>query len=405
MQSINRAQCIVYIGEFDLRNENVQAHLVKNNAKIFNQLGYKVAFIGMNRLATSFKEISTLPEMDLGINSYFELPNTLNFFGLFKYPSVVIKVFKHLEVLQHYNEVKYVISYQSPTYAPLIRKLGQFCLRNNIPYIVNSADIPIFDSQMYVRKLVMNFNWHLLHKYNNKYAVGVIAVSKFIDNFYKKKGRPSIIVPPLFDEVESNDFILDECVTFVYAGTPFIESNSEVNPDGMKDRLDKVIDLLLHLAEKNIDFRCVIVGITKEKYSRNVPRHADILKDNSHFIFKGRLQHSDTLIEVKNADYMINYRDVNRMTEAGLSTKVVESVSLGTPVVMNPIGDTFNYLIEGLSGYKLTGDFKTDFNLLVKLCENNVTQRIDSKRHCANSKVFSLDRYKEAFLSFFNQIH
>ena len=31
-------KAVVYIGEFDLRNENVQAHLVKNNGKLLKQL-------------------------------------------------------------------------------------------------------------------------------------------------------------------------------------------------------------------------------------------------------------------------------------------------------------------------------------------------------------------------------
>ena len=31
-------KCIVYIGDFDIRNENVQSHLVRNNGKIFNEL-------------------------------------------------------------------------------------------------------------------------------------------------------------------------------------------------------------------------------------------------------------------------------------------------------------------------------------------------------------------------------
>jgi hypothetical protein len=37
-------KAVVYIGEFDLRNENVQAHLVKNNGKLLKQLGYEVFF-------------------------------------------------------------------------------------------------------------------------------------------------------------------------------------------------------------------------------------------------------------------------------------------------------------------------------------------------------------------------
>ena len=404
MQFNKIKKCIVYIGDYDLRNENVQSHLVKNNAKIFNKLGYKVVFVGVNRFVRTFQEINSLPPLELGDNCFLELPNTLNIQGLFKYRLVFHTVFEYLTVLERKDGINYVITYQSPTYAPFIKKLGIFCKKKSIPYIVNSADIPIFDSQTFFKRIVMKYNWHLLHKYNYKYASGVIAVSSYIDNFYKKEGRPSIIVPPLFDESLSMDFELGNCVTFVYAGTPFIDSNTAVNPTGMKDRLDKIIDLLLNLAEVESNFRCVIIGITKEKYCINVPRHSDALKDNNQIIFKGRLPHSETLNVVKNADYMINYRDANPMTEAGLSTKVVESVSLGTPVVMNSIGDTFNYLKDGLTGYKLTGRQSADVTLLRRLCDKNEAMRQNSKKACANNKTFSLEKYSDTLDSFFRNI-
>lgn len=403
MHSISTQQVIVYIGEFDLRHENVQAHLVKNNAKIFNKLGYKVVFIGVNRLTKTFSEIAKLNKIDMGLNSYLELPNTLNLSGIFNFLSIVRKVIDYCKDLKQKNTIKYVISYQSPTYAPLIKKIGLFCYNNGIPYIVNSADIPVFDSQPIFKRYIMKYNWHLLHKYSYKYANGVIAVSRYIDSFYAHQGRPSIIVPPLFDEQIDFDFSLNETVTFVYAGTPFIDSITKVNTAGMKDRLDKVVDMFLQLAETEVKFRFVIIGITKEKYNLNVPRHLEALRSDDHIVFRGRLPHADTLREVKNADYMINYRDKNPMTEAGMSTKVVESVSLGTPVIMNSIGDTFNYLKEGISGYQLTGDMNTDVGLLKRLCIQNEYHRLNSKMCCANSKTFLLETFTDTFVSFFNK--
>jgi hypothetical protein len=40
----------------------------------------------------------------------------------------------------------------------------------------------------------MNINWNYMHRINKKYADGVISVSRYIDNFYKKDGRPSVII-------------------------------------------------------------------------------------------------------------------------------------------------------------------------------------------------------------------
>ena len=77
-------KAVVYIGEFDLRNENVQAHLVKNNGKLLKQLGYEVFFIGTNRNCSEFSEVEKLEELPAYKNHFLELPHTLTMSGLMK---------------------------------------------------------------------------------------------------------------------------------------------------------------------------------------------------------------------------------------------------------------------------------------------------------------------------------
>jgi glycosyltransferase involved in cell wall biosynthesis len=394
-------KCVVYLGDFDLRNENVQAHLVKNNAKIFNNLDFAVAYIGVNRDICSFSEIDKLPAFELGVNMYLELPNTLNLSGLLKYGRLSEKIFTYLQALIKEYNIQYVISYQSPTYALILKKIARWCINNNVVYIVNCADIPIFDSQPFIKRIVMSLNWRILHKINYHYANALISVSHYIENFYYKEGRRSIVIPPLFD-----DFI-DICIehsnelpTFLYAGIPFITLDREVNVSGMKDRLDKVIDIFRELSSKGINYRFNIIGLTKETYSTCVPRHKAFLEKNTDIVFWGRCSHSDTLKQVKKSDFMINYRDKNKMTEAGLSTKVVESVSLGTPVVMNSIGDTFKYLDKGISGFELLGDMDEDVRVMTQLCNTDANYRLLLKKKCYSLQVFSINKYQKSMYDF-----
>ena len=51
---------IIYIGDFDLSNKNVQSHLVVSNCLIFQQLGYHVFLIGVNRNKTSWDNVEKL---------------------------------------------------------------------------------------------------------------------------------------------------------------------------------------------------------------------------------------------------------------------------------------------------------------------------------------------------------
>lgn len=328
---MEKQKCIVYIGDFDLRNENVQAHLVKNNAKILNRLGYIVAFVGVNR-ETPSEKIAVMPKIDsLGENNYYlELENTLSFRGLFKFKTVVSRILGFMDTISNSYKIDYVISYQSPTFAPVLSKVINWSRKKGAKYLVNCADITIFTSQPLFRRLVMTWNWNYLHRVNRQYSDGIIAVSRFIEDFYCREGVPSVIIPPLFDNYTDEHFNLAPVTTFVYAGMPFVLKKN-VKTTGMKDRLDRIIDLCLQLSGEGIKYKLEVIGIDKELYTACIPRHKKNLEDNQDIVFRGRFSHQDTLDAIKNADFMINYRDVNIMNQAGLSTKLVESVSLGLP--------------------------------------------------------------------------
>ena len=392
MEKTKKQKCVIYIGDFDLRNQNVQAHLVKNNAKIFNRLGYKIAFIGENR-ESSKEKIATLPKQDVGEgNLFLELENTLTLKGLLKYRKTAKQIFAFMDQVAQIYDVKFVISYQAPTYAIILKKVALWCRQKGAKYIVNSADIPILILQPFFRRIAMTLNWKYLHKVNRKYADGLIAVSHYIESFYYKKGMPTIVLPPLFDDYIDKDYELVDRTTFVYAGVPFFFKKN-VNTAGMKDRLDKIVDMCLQLSKENVDYRLLIIGITKDLYNTCIPWHKDALDNNEDIIFMGRRSHKDTLNIVRNADYMINYRDVNIMNMAGVPTKLVECVSLGTPMVMNSVGDTFLYLQEGITGYELTGDFVKDVTILKSLCNYTTEERMNNKHQCAEEKTFALDNY------------
>ena len=397
---------ILYIGDFDFRNENVQAHLVKNMGLLFGILGYKVIYIGVNRKCSSFKEIGALPIVTIENGRYYELPYTLSVKGIFLYRKIEERIIKIIEQSCRIHDVKYLITYQSPTFSAVLSKVSSICGKKKIPYIVNSADITKFDSQPFFRRMIMELNWKYLHYINYEKSTGIIAVSQYISSFYKKKSRPSTIIPPLFDnriKINKRNRIVDK-IEFIYAGTPFPNIGREVNVVGMKDRLDKIIDLFMEVKKINDNFIFKIIGINLDDYITAVPRHKNLLKNNKNIVFLGRMSHIKTLNNVANANYMINYRDKNKMTEAGLSTKVVESVSLGTPVIMSDVGDTFLYLKENFNGYKLTGSFEKDVRLLLALLNLDSNKRTELEKKCVQYNPFKIDNYVDILKTFLSEV-
>lgn len=403
---MKKQKAIIYIGDFDFRNNNVQAHLVKNNGKIFEKLNYKVIYIGIDRKNLDISLLKNLQNEKKLFENYYELPNTLNVKGIFKYNIICHEIIKILDIIKNKYAIEFIITYQAPTYAKSLKVIAEWTKYNNIKYIVNCADLPIFDLQPIVKRIVMKINWYFLHKINKKYSDGVISVSKYIDIFYKKKGCESVIIPPLFD-TSTVDLKLNSITnipTFVYAGRPFAMYGKEVNSKGMKDRLDRIIDLFLEIYRQNIKFKFYIIGVDKNEYVECVPRQKEALEKIDTIYFLGRKTHKETINFVGEADFMINYRDDNLMTKAGFSTKVVESVSLGTPVIMNDISDTFEYLDENISGFKLSGKDTIDIEFLKTLCCFDVDFRKKIKRRCFESKIFDYNNYIDKFDYFFRKV-
>lgn len=400
-------KCIFYIGEFDMVNENVQAHLVKNNGWIFSSLGYQVMFIGVNRNKTSLSVLNRMPTAMIDGNMpYYELPNTFNVSGVFRCNRIGQYIIELLNEKEKEYDIRYVITYQAPTYAFSLKQIAKWCRKNNAHYLVNCADLPIFELQSPLRKAVMKSNWNYMHNVNRKYADGVIAVSSFIEEFYRKPGRASVIIPPLFDDSQIDSNVSpNKTATFVYAGTPFKLLGREAAPEGMKDRLDKVIDLFAELSHRGIDYVFHVVGIDKEDYIASVPRHARFLSEEDRIRFHGKKSHADTLRMIAQADFSINYRDENLMTKAGFSTKIVESVSVGTPVIINAISDTFNYLNDGSDAFKLSGDSEIDTRKLMTLCELTREERVSLKQTLLEKRIFSKEAYLDSMEMFLDSLN
>ena len=399
-------ESIVYIGDFDLRNRNVQSHLVLNNGRIFSQLGYSVSYIGTNRDCLSF---SDLPRERVNIEDfqYYELPHTLTLKGIFQVRSIKNRILHVLDEINNRNHVKYLITYQCPSYAIVLEYIIKWCRKNHVKYIVNSADITVFDSQPFFKRVMMELNWNYLHRITKKNANGIKAVSRYIADFYYKADRASIIVPPLFYEeriMRARNNIEKQCTTFVYAGTPFPLLSHCVNPDGMKDRLDKIIHLFSLVEENRIQFKLYVIGLTLDDFCLAVPQYSEYLKKTECISFFGRKDHDITLDFVEKADFLINYRDKNVMNEAGLSTKVVESISLGTPIVMNDIGDTFQYLNETM-GIKLSGTIDKDVETIIRLCKMKPEEISRIKEYCKSNSPFKVDAYIEQYKAFFEKLN
>ena len=210
---------------------------------------------------------------------------------------------------------------------------------------------------------------------------GIIAVSPFLYNFYKKKIN-TIFIPPLVNiEEKLNRIEMKKRNNYVF----FAESISR-----KKERLDIIINSFAELQEFNL----FVIGTSKEKYFKVYGEK----KITNNIYFYEKKNHFETLNFVFSCDYMIFIRDINIKTKAGFSTKLAEGLTIGIPIIANHDDKNDIYIQNGYNGLLI--DSINSASL-----KNAIIISKETKLNFHKSYDFSINNYVDAILKFFKDIH
>ena len=363
---------ILYIGGFELPDKNAAAHRVVSIARMLRELGFYVVFL--NRTTD----------------------NTFNGEQKNYYGFKCIEIKKHLNKISRLKElfdISYVvhwlntnediwaiIAYNYPAIA--LNRLRGICKKRGILCIADVTEWYGVMDRSLVYKFTKSLDIAFRMKYVHKKIDGVIVISSYLEEYYKSF-LPVVKIPPLVDTNDLKwtfkDIKKHKGIRFVYAGTPSRE----------KEKLDSMIKSIEYLSRK-YDVYLDIVGISKEQFI-NIYNYNRPIKNVS---FHGRLSHVDTIKLVAKDDYSIIIRDENRVTIAGFPTKFVESITCGTKVVANSVGDLTDYLKTGDLGFLVHSTNIKDITSILEIAIRNKGKKI------VNKKIFDYRCYINIFACF-----
>lgn len=383
---------IIYIGNFNVSKNDAASQLVISNGKILRDIGYKVIFVGNNPCLKSNIDI-------------LETKTQLNGFDIYSVPfnkslksiwSLYNQIKKILQLNKH--DIKSVVLYGSPvTPAFLAYKISMWTKVNEVLFIGNNADVSAMSHGTVMERILKVSNYSILRYILKKRTHGTIAVSNYIQKYYTLPGKKSVIIPPLV-ELENPPPLEEtssEIIKIVYAGTPFPIDGRKVAVSSYKDRLDVVIEMLSEVYKNKKNFHLNIYGLSKEQYTKVIKSQEKLLDKNKNMItFHGYTSHSQIKKNISKADFTINLRDSNQMTNAGFSTKFVESVSCGTPAITTNTSDLRDYLVEGENGFFI--DITNKENGIKKLNEILSLSKLEirkMKNISYNSGAFDYKKY------------
>lgn len=389
-------QIILYVGNFDKPEISAAGKRVYNNSVVLEKLGYKIYMIG--KIRNSANENHT--EINYGKN--------ISYIGFPKYK--IIENNKYINFIKEFvakNRLKPVaiIRYGHPSLALFDHLLTKYAHSINIPIIADIVDWLSVSNRNIFFKIVKSLDTYIDKTIFNKHVDGMIVISSYLDNYYSRIKIPRIIIPPLANSYKLNSMI-NEYVTITYAGTPFILGKRIKNKKAVKDRLDLAVLAISELIQKGNKVLFNIYGVSKSDFLIAYPDYQNVLlKAEDGIRFWGRKTMQDVQDAISNSDFSIILRERTRETMAGFSTKLVESISCGTPVITTDTSDTLKYVQDGINGFIINIQNKNELERKLREIILLDKEKIrEMKLNCFNKKEFLVDKFQIEFLDLFKKL-
>ena len=178
-------------------------------------------------------------------------------------------------------------------------------------------------------------------------AVKVIAISSYLQRHFEARGCSVLRVPAVLDieELAPRDISVRPMgeVRLTYAGSP-----------AKKDALHIVLAAISELsAEERERLRLDLYGVT-DSQARGLMRDGEPLPDcvRAH----GRVPRSEVVEALHCSDFTVLMRDPSKtFAQAGMPTKVTESLGSGVPVISNLTSDLGEFLSDGANAVVVDG--------------------------------------------------
>jgi len=238
-------------------------------------------------------------------------------------------------------------------------------------------------------------------RYLSKKAKNIICSSRYLSKYYCKYNTivwPFSVDTSLDRWKQPDGFYKNETTVFVYTGNPGYGI--------YKENIGLTIEAFYKLKKEQYSFVYIIVGINKDDYLDFFPNHKymlDYLDDS--LVFMGRVSHDKSLSILKKSDFMLFIRPNTKDNDTGFPTKLMESITLGVPVITNITSDIGLYIKNNHNGFIVQQNSLSSLKLTIeKSLSISEDMMIMMKKAQRAKNPFSINTIKSEIKGFFNKI-
>jgi glycosyltransferase involved in cell wall biosynthesis len=360
----------VYVGAFSFPDRDAGGLRVLGVGRALREAGYRVLFVGVEK---GGRPQDRIPSGEHRYDGFTYVPDKEP--GRSWSSRLARAVQTHVTGQTTINRLKEfhlafgsaIIAYGAP--ASLLWRLRRFCWERRIALLADCVEW--YDPWHVTWGPFGPFFWdsELRMRWMHPKVGRLITISSFLADYYRGRGCNVIRVPPLVDMRDEWRAAFappeeDAVLRLVYSGSP-----------GKKDLLAAALRGLHRLGStrRNVEFH--LVGLDRSALSRLLGKDRALLPDlGNRVICHGRMPHAAALRIVAVADFSVLLRSDQRYAQAGFPSKLVESLSLGVPVIGNVTSDIGEYVSDGREGVVLDEASAEAF-------EAGVRRALDMSRH------------------------
>lgn len=306
---------------------------------------------------------------------------------------------KVIESIQKRKNLKYVIVYQEILFQ--MRSIVDIAKQRGfevIAYFDEWYEWGKMGDGRFLERMAVSASIRLSEYFTASKFKKKIVISRGLKRFYRKD--MCLLLPILVDLKEElwkrDSFEAEEKVVIVYAGWPG-------NRDDLRI-LAEAVDELPPEQKRRILLRIFTYATSREELKAHIPTLDRIKKDNQGIIeFVGEVSREQVVEELKRADFSYLLRENQWYNNAVFSTKVGESLAVGTPMFANCTSDIGYYIKDGFNGIIIANMSKSAVKAgLHKIFGLTREQRIAMKQNAYRTaqKYFDYRRYKKKMSRF-----
>jgi glycosyltransferase involved in cell wall biosynthesis len=373
---------VLYVGAFGFPARDAGAAMVLGIGKALRSLGYEVVFGG--------GESDGRPEDRVGPSAYryqgfgyapqggLDKARQGSFGRILEIRESSRRTLRWIDTYRE-RGIAAIIGYG--VWAPLLLPLRRYTRRHRIPLILDIVEWPTGRNLTGGTFGPQNIESEFRLRFLNRKSDGVIAISSLLTEYYRSAGCPVVRIPPLVD--------LDEQKWSMPVGGPsdslrMIYAGNARN----KDLLGNIIRGVVQTQARKRRIELHLVGVTKEQTRELSGCDLTQLEEgDSKVICHGGVPQNDVPAMLSQADFSVLLRPDNKASNAGFATKLVESLSAGTPAIVNPTSDISEYVKDGQEGWLVRGNSPEALAATLDVVAELPQQRIAEMRRNAKNRA------------------